>query len=80
MMAGVNNAVNYYDTTMKLGYEDSSTGSPVITNSLLQGGIVRSLFLYLSSLPSYSERCDYILTSFHINRSQSTTSVLSSVV
>jgi hypothetical protein len=40
-MGGVNNARDYYEKTMKFGYRDPETGSPVITNSLLQGGIVR---------------------------------------
>jgi hypothetical protein len=40
-MGGVNNAYDYYHTTMKFGHRDPQTGSPVVTNSLLQGGIVR---------------------------------------
>lgn len=38
MMGGVNNAVNYIDL-MKFGYVEPN-GYPVITDSLLQGGIV----------------------------------------
>ena len=40
MMGGVNNAVNYYQDTMKFGHQ-SKDGSPFIDNALLQGGIVR---------------------------------------
>lgn len=40
MMGGVNNSPNYYHDTMKFGYPNPQSGSPVITNSLLQGGIV----------------------------------------
>jgi hypothetical protein len=40
MMGGVNNSPNYYHDTMKFGYPDPRSGSPVITDSLLQGGIV----------------------------------------
>ena len=40
MMGGVNNAVNYYQDTMKFGHQGTD-GSPVIDNALLQGGIVR---------------------------------------
>lgn len=40
MMGGVNNAPNYYYETMKFGHPDPVTGAPVITNTLLQGGIV----------------------------------------
>ena len=43
MMGGVNNAKDYIDT-MGLGYVDSSN-EPVITNSLLQGGIVSVYYL-----------------------------------
>jgi len=39
MMGGVNNAVSYYHDTMKFGHEGPD-GSPVIDNTLLQGGIV----------------------------------------
>jgi hypothetical protein len=47
-MGGVNNAYDYYHTTMKFGYPDPVSGSPIITDSLLQGGIVRSFFLTFS--------------------------------
>ena len=43
MMAGVNNAVEYY-TRMGFAHEGED-GEPVITNSLLQGGIVSLLVL-----------------------------------
>ena len=43
-MGGVNNAKNYIDL-MKFGYVDPNTGDPVITNSLLQGGIVSVYYL-----------------------------------
>lgn len=39
MMAGVNNASNYY-TLMGFGRKDPTDGSPIIYDSLLQGGIV----------------------------------------
>lgn len=39
MMGGVNNAVDYYRDTMKFGHEGPD-GSPVIDDTLLQGGIV----------------------------------------
>jgi hypothetical protein len=39
MMGGVNNA-NDYIYLMGFGYVDEATNEPVITNSLLQGGIV----------------------------------------
>ena len=39
MMGGVNNAVDYYQTTMKFGHPGPD-GAPVIDNTLLQGGIV----------------------------------------
>lgn len=42
-MGGVNNAENYIDL-MKFGYVDAS-GDPVITDSLLQGGIVSVYYL-----------------------------------
>ncbi|MCJ1226790.1 hypothetical protein MMC12_003444 [Toensbergia leucococca] len=45
MMGGVNNAKNYYDTTMKFGHPDPKTGAPVIDNTLLQGGIVSVYYL-----------------------------------
>ncbi|KAI9697657.1 MAG: hypothetical protein M1836_004607 [Candelina mexicana] len=44
MMGGVNNAPNYL-TTMGIGYYDAATVSPVITNTLLQGGIVSIYYL-----------------------------------
>jgi sugar porter (SP) family MFS transporter len=44
MMGGVNNARDYIDL-MGFGYVDSSTGDPVVTNSLLQGGIVSVYYL-----------------------------------
>ncbi|KAI0143507.1 general substrate transporter, partial [Xylariaceae sp. FL1272] len=44
MMSGVNNAPNYV-RLMKFGYIDEDTGSPVVTNSLLQGGIVAVYYL-----------------------------------
>ena len=40
MMGGVNNAENYYDTTMHFGHKDPQTGAVVVTNTVLQGGIV----------------------------------------
>ena len=40
LMSGVNNTVDYYQTTMKFGHQDPATGAPVIDNTLLQGGIV----------------------------------------
>lgn len=40
MMGGVNNAENYYDTTMHFGYKDQETGAIVVTNTVLQGTIV----------------------------------------
>ncbi|RDW95006.1 MFS general substrate transporter-12 [Coleophoma crateriformis] len=43
MMGGVNNAKNYIDL-MGFGYVDD-TGTPVITDSLLQGGIVSVYYL-----------------------------------
>ena len=39
MMAGVNNAEDYY-TLMGFGHKNPETGAPVITKTLLQGGIV----------------------------------------
>ncbi|KAF7193258.1 Sugar transporter STL1 [Pseudocercospora fuligena] len=44
MMGGVNNARDYIDL-MKFGYVDSATGDPVVTDSLLQGGIVSVYYL-----------------------------------
>ena len=44
-MGGVNTAVDYYQTTMKFGHKDPSTGAPVIDNTLLQGGIVSIYYL-----------------------------------
>lgn len=46
-MGGVNNAPHYIDT-MKFGYTETINGSkntPVITDSLLQGGIVSVYYL-----------------------------------
>jgi hypothetical protein len=43
MMGGVNNAVNYYQTTMGFGHPDPKTGAPVIDNPLLQGGIASTV-------------------------------------
>ena len=39
MMGGVNNAKDYYQDVMKFGHEGPD-GSPVIDDTLLQGGIV----------------------------------------
>ncbi|KAL8347644.1 hypothetical protein RB601_002980 [Gaeumannomyces tritici] len=44
MMGGVNNAKNYIDL-MGFGYVDPETKEPVITDSLLQGGIVSVYYL-----------------------------------
>jgi MFS family permease len=44
MMGGVNNAKNYIDL-MGFGYVDETTGDPVVTDSLLQGGIVSVYYL-----------------------------------
>ena len=44
MMGGVNNAKHYIDT-MGFGYVDARTNEPVITDSLLQGGIVSVYYL-----------------------------------
>lgn len=44
MMGGVNNARNYIDL-MGFGYVDPVTGDPIVTNSLLQGGIVSVYYL-----------------------------------
>lgn len=50
MMGGVNNAPDYYQKTVGVGYPDPSPdpyqhGSPVITKPLLQGGIVSIYYL-----------------------------------
>lgn len=45
MMGGVNNARDYYQTVMKFGHEDPATGSPIIDDPLLQGGIVSIYYL-----------------------------------
>ncbi|MCJ1401334.1 hypothetical protein MMC11_004546 [Xylographa trunciseda] len=45
LMSGVNNTVDYYQTTMKFGHQDPVTGAPVIDNSLLQGGIISIYYL-----------------------------------
>lgn len=44
MMGGVNNAKDYIDL-MKFGYVDDKTGDPVITRTILQGGIVSVYYL-----------------------------------
>ncbi|GAP88816.1 putative mfs monosaccharide protein [Rosellinia necatrix] len=44
VMGGVNNAKNYIDL-MGIGYVEEGTGNPVITNSLLQGGIISVYYL-----------------------------------
>ncbi|GIZ41343.1 hypothetical protein CKM354_000464900 [Cercospora kikuchii] len=44
MMGGVNNSKHYIDL-MKFGYVDPVTNDPVITDSLLQGGIVSVYYL-----------------------------------
>jgi MFS family permease len=44
MMGGVNNAKDYIDL-MGIGYVDPVTEEPIITNSLLQGGIVSVYYL-----------------------------------
>jgi MFS family permease len=44
MMAGVNNAKDYY-TLMGFGHQDPETGAPVITKTILQGGIVSVYYL-----------------------------------
>ncbi|KAL8895342.1 MAG: hypothetical protein Q9207_008210 [Kuettlingeria erythrocarpa] len=44
MMAGVNNAKDYY-TLMGFGHENLETHAPVITGSILQGGIVAVYYL-----------------------------------
>jgi len=45
----VNNAVDYYQDTMKIGYKGLD-GAPVITKPLLQGGIVSFLLHLLHHL------------------------------
>ncbi|KAI0805188.1 general substrate transporter [Xylaria sp. FL0064] len=44
VMGGVNNAKDYIDI-MGFGYVDERTGDPVITDSLLQGGIISVYYL-----------------------------------
>ncbi|KAK6714830.1 hypothetical protein SNK04_005759 [Fusarium graminearum] len=44
MMGGVNNSKHYIDL-MGFGYVDEKTGEPVVTDSLLQGGIVSVYYL-----------------------------------
>ncbi|KAI3343259.1 general substrate transporter [Ustulina deusta] len=44
VMGGVNNAKNYIDL-MGFGFVDEETGNPVITNTLLQGGIISVYYL-----------------------------------
>jgi MFS family permease len=44
MMGGVNNSKHYIDL-MGFGYVDEETGEPVVTDSLLQGGIVSVYYL-----------------------------------
>ena len=44
MMGGVNNSKDYIDL-MGFGYVDEETGEPVVTDSLLQGGIVSVYYL-----------------------------------
>lgn len=44
MMAGVNNAKDYYDL-MGFGHQDPETGAVVVTNSTLQGGIISVYYL-----------------------------------
>lgn len=48
MMGGVNGAENYYKDTMHFGHP-APDGSPIIDDTLLQGGIVS--FLVLRSQP-----------------------------
>ncbi|MCJ1286584.1 hypothetical protein MMC26_005930 [Xylographa opegraphella] len=45
LMSGVNNTVDYYQTTMGFGHPDPKTGAPVIDNTLLQGGIIAIYYL-----------------------------------
>ena len=49
MMGGVNNAKDYYQDTMKFGHEGPD-GSPIIDDTLLQGGIVNMKPLLLMGL------------------------------
>lgn len=63
MMGGVNNAYDYYHNTMKFGYRDPETGSPVVTNSLLQGGIVRRRS-FSSTAVSLNMRARYLSTTW----------------
>ena len=70
MMGGVNNAVDYYQNTMKFGVQDPVTGFANIQDPLLQGGIV-SLFQVKPTSHTIASN------SF---RSLSTTLVLSSAV
>lgn len=51
MMAGVNNAKDYY-TIMGFGRQDPTDGSPIIYDSLLQGGIVAVYYLGITLSPS----------------------------
>ena len=44
MMSGVNNAPDYYNL-MGFGYQDPETGAVVVTNAILQGGIVSVYYL-----------------------------------
>ena len=44
MMGGVNNAPDYYENTMKFGHP-LPDGTPVIDNTLKQGGIVSLLLI-----------------------------------
>ncbi|KAI0399892.1 general substrate transporter [Xylaria palmicola] len=44
VMGGVNNAKHYIDL-MGFGYVDEATGNPVVTDSLLQGGIISVYYL-----------------------------------
>lgn len=44
MMAGVNNAKDYYEL-MGFAHQDPVTKDPIITNSILQGGIVSHTML-----------------------------------
>ena len=47
MMGGVNNAKDYYQDTMKFGHP-AEDGSPIIDDTLLQGGIVSIPMMSLS--------------------------------
>lgn len=44
VMGGVNNAKNYIEL-MGIGYVEEETGNPIITNTLLQGGIISVYYL-----------------------------------